>query len=147
VRVTAARFRTLVGNGSGTPSKYRNKKTMGFDADGSPIKLDSKREAKRWAQLQLMANRGEIIELQRQVPYTFYSQAHPDHFVMGPPSKKTGRRVKVKYIADFVYRWAPGHQGSECGWIVEDVKGMRTDAYRLKWALMDFFYGIQVKEV
>lgn len=148
-RMTAAAFKRFAGNGT-TTSKYRNKKTIGFDKDGGVVKLDSKREARRWALLQLREKRGEIIELQRQVSYEFppkSEQARDGKVLRGPPSKNRGVRVKVRYVADFVYRFAPGHGNGEGGWVVEDVKGMRTDAYRLKWALMDFFYDIQVKEV
>jgi hypothetical protein len=143
-RVTAAAFRSIVAraNGGVKPSKYRNKKTIGFDKDGTVVKLDSKREAKRWAQLQLMERRGEIIELQRQVSYTFRLPGEPDRFLMGPPSKKTGRRTKHRYVADFVYREVANPET----WVVEDVKGVRTDRYRCNWGLMDLFYNIQIRE-
>lgn len=49
-------------------------------------------------------------------------------------------RGKITYLADFVYE-----KGSQT--IVEDVKGMKTDVYKIKRKLMLYFHGIQIKEV
>ncbi len=49
-------------------------------------------------------------------------------------------RGKITYLADFVYE-----KGSQT--IVEDVKGLRTDVYKIKRKLMLYFHGIQIKEV
>lgn len=111
-------------------SKYHNKKVI---LDG--LLFDSKKEAGRWAELQLLQKAGEIRELQRQVP-----------FVLIPTQKDelTGRVLEreARYIADFVYRDNHTHK-----LIVEDTKGMKTELYRLKKKLMLYRHGIRIREV
>ena len=102
-------------------SKYKNVKTT---IDG--ITFDSKKESARYAELKLLAKSGLIQNLCLQVPY-----------VLIP--KQDGERA-VKYIADFVY-----DENGET--VVEDVKGVRTDVYRLKKKLMLKVHGLRIKEV
>ena len=107
--------------------KYGNPKTY---LDG--ICFDSRKEAKRYAELRLMERAGEISGLQIQVP-----------FVLIPAQKdKSGKVVEraATYVADFVYNRA-GQL------VVEDAKGFRTDLYRLKRKLMLKIHGIRVVEV
>ena len=111
-------------------SKYHAKKTA---LDGRTF--DSRKEAQRFAELKLLEKAGEIFDLECQV-----------EFELIPPQKYTDKgRWKtmrgVKYVADFCYMDKGGNQ------IVEDVKGFRTDAYRIKRKLMLERYGILVKEV
>lgn len=54
--------------------------------------------------------------------------------------RKKQSRGKFTYLADFVYE-----KGSQT--IVEDVKGMKTDVYKIKRKLMLYFHGIRIKEV
>nr|DAL18325.1 MAG TPA_asm: Endonuclease [Caudoviricetes sp.] len=54
--------------------------------------------------------------------------------------QKKQSRGKFTYLADFVYE-----KGSQT--IVEDVKGMKTDVYKIKRKLMLYFHGIKIKEV
>jgi hypothetical protein len=106
------------------PSKYRNRKvTVG------ELSFDSVKEANRFAQLQLMERAGNVANLRRQVRY---------------PLIVNGAKV-CTYVADHVYdekigpdEWAP---------IVEDVKGYRTDIYRLKAKLFEAIHGFPVREV
>jgi len=111
-------------------SKYGNRKTT---LDG--LTFDSRREATRWAELQLLQKAGEIRELQRQVP-----------FVLIPAQRDelTGKLLEreARYIADFTYRDNHTHK-----LIVEDAKGMKTELYRLKKKLMLYRHGIQIREV
>lgn len=101
--------------------KYGNVKTGG---------CDSKKEAKRKAELQLLEKAGVISDLKCQVTYELLPrQEYKGKFAEHP----------VKYIADFVYT-----ENGET--VVEDVKGMKTDVYRLKKKLMLWRYGIKVKE-
>lgn len=108
-------------------NKYRNEP---ITIDG--IRFASKKEGHRWQELKLLERAGEISELQRQVP-----------FVICPKCKtRTGKtQAARKYIADFVYKDQHGRQ------VVEDVKGVLTQSYRLKKALMLYFYGIEIQEV
>lgn len=106
------------------PSKYRNQK-----CESGGIKFDSKREMMRWHDLVQMQARGEISELELQVP-----------FVLAVAVVINGRkRPALRYVADFVYE-----QGGET--VVEDVKGKITEGYRIKRHLLAA-RGIFIKEV
>ncbi len=102
-------------------SKYKNRKTV---VDG--ISFDSKKEAARWRELKLLERAGAIADLRRQVRYELIR-------------KQEGERA-VTYIADFVYT-----ENGET--VVEDAKGVRTQAYVLKRKLMLERHGIRIREV
>jgi hypothetical protein len=105
-------------------SKYHAKKTT---VDG--ITFDSRREADRYLVLKGMEEDGAIEDLRRQVRYELI-----------PAFDVDGRHYRpVYYVADFVYR----EDGRE---VVEDVKGMRTDVYRLKSKLFARRYGKVIRE-
>ncbi len=120
-------------------SKYGNKVTIGYDLDGGEIKFHSVREAKRWADLLIRYRKGEVRNVQRQVPYRFEVNGIE---LRAKPRKKLGHAVK--YVADFVYEEA--NRNGVWLTVVEDAKGMRTDAYKIKWALMKACHGIEVRE-
>ena len=112
-------------------SKYKNRKVE--TPDGT---FDSVKEFSRWQELKLLQRAGEIYDLQRQVP-----------FVLIPTQKDDRGKVierEVKYIADFVYLANDG-----TGWrrVVEDVKGLKTEVYRIKKKLMLYRNGIRIQEV
>lgn len=110
-------------------SKYKNKKT---EVDG--ILFDSKKEARRYAELAKMEAAGEIEELSLQVP-----------FELLPAQKdKDGKTVEraCVYKADFVYL-----DNATGAVVVEDVKGKRTPEYIIKRKLMLWRYGVRVKEL
>lgn len=105
-------------------SKYHAKKTV---VDG--ITFDSKREADRYLVLKSMEEDGAIENLRRQVRYELV-----------PAFDVDGRHYRpVHYVADFVYR-ENGHE------VIEDVKGMKTDVYRLKSKLVAYRYGMNIRE-
>jgi hypothetical protein len=99
--------------------KYGNRKTT---VDG--ITFDSAKEARRWNELRMLEKAGTITGLRRQIRF---------------PLEVNGEHV-CWYVSDFLYQ----HGGKE---IVEDVKGMRTDVYRLKKRLMLACHGIAISEV
>lgn len=104
-----------------TGNKYGAKKTR---VDG--ITFDSRREARRYQELQLLQRAGKIGDLQRQVRYELVVNGH-----------KIGR-----YTADFVY-WEYGEE------IVEDVKSPATKKardYVLRKKLMLAIHGISIRE-
>lgn len=101
--------------------KYGNIKTVTSDG----IRHDSVKEANRWCELNLMLRAGLIRDLQRQVKFELLP-------------KQEGERA-VYYIADFVYM----ENGAK---VVEDVKGCRTDVYKLKKKMMLYFHGIRIRE-
>ena len=102
--------------------KYNNTKVR---MDGRLF--DSKAEAARWQELQLLERAGEITELERQIEYELIP-------------KQKGERA-VKYIADFRYI---DHEGNT---VVEDTKGVKTPVYILKRKLMLRVHGIKIREV
>lgn len=105
-------------------SKYHSHKTT---VDG--ITFDSQKEAKRWCELKLMERAGEIKDLRRQVRYELI-----------PAFDVDGRHYRpTSYVADFVYV----EGGRE---IVEDVKGYRTDVYRLKAKLFAYLFHVSITE-
>ena len=90
------------------------------------IVFDSKKEFHRWCELRLLERAGKITDLDRQVKYELIP-------------KQDGERA-VFYVADFVYIDADGKT------VVEDTKGVRTDAYKIKRKLMLWVHHIKIKE-
>jgi hypothetical protein len=102
-------------------AKYGNQKT---DVNG--ITLASKKEAKRYKELNLLLKAGKIGMLARQVEYEL----------------NVGGSHSLKYLADFVYI---DRETGET--IVEDVKGTRTPTYKKKRRLMKKLFNIEIKEL
>lgn len=123
-------------------SKYKSKKTTTSDG----ITFDSKKEARRWGELNLLQAVGKITGLERQVNFVLIpAQREPDK--VGPKGGKIKGALierEVAYIADFVY-FENGQR------IVEDVKGYRDGqayaVFTIKRKLMLFVHGVRVKEV
>ena len=109
----------------GQMSKYKNKKV-----EYKGMKFDSKKEYLRYLVLEDMQRKGEISGLQMQVP-----------FVLVPSFQLNGIKYKgMKYVADFVYK-------KDGKLVVEDIKGMKTDVYKIKRKLMAYMHKIEIKEV
>ena len=108
----------LLGVKIDVPSKYRNKPVRRPDGY-----FASQTEARRWDELLLLQQAGQIRGLARQVKY--------------PLSALSGV-VLTHYVADFVY-WERKGAGA---WeqVVEDRKGKRTREYLLKrkWMLAQY---------
>ena len=107
-------------------SKYHSKKT---EVDG--ILFDSKAEARRYMDLAIMERCGVIKDLRLQVPFVL---------VKGEKWSDGRKHRDVVYKADFVYL----DNGQI---VVEDVKGFRTEAYRIKRELMKAVHHIEIREV
>lgn len=107
-------------------NKYGNRKAT---VDG--MAFDSRKEAARWRELTLLERAGEITGLQRQVKYELIPSQRIEGKVVERP---------CAYIADFVYR-------QDGRTVVEDTKGVRTEAYRIKRKLMLKVHGIRIREV
>jgi len=103
-------------------SKYANKKT---EIDG--VLFDSRKEAGRYQELRLLERAGEIMDIERQVTYELIP-------------KQQGERA-CHYIADFRYKDKDGQV------VVEDVKGYKTEVYKIKRKLMLQRHGIRIQEV
>lgn len=110
-------------------NKYGNQKV---ELDGH--KFDSKKEARRYAELKLMEKAGEIKDLELQKPYVI----QPSFF-----DRSGKRQTAIKYVADFVYQDKDGNT------IIEDVKSPATRkdrVYRLKKKMMAYM-GLEITEV
>jgi hypothetical protein len=96
-------------------TKYHNRRTT---IDG--ITFDSQAEARRYEQLRLLQQAGDISEL----------NVH-ERIVIVPAECIDGKlEHALHYEADFIYV-------SSDGWrVVEDVKGAQTPLFRLKWRLV-----------
>lgn len=106
-------------------SKYKNRKVT---IDG--IQFDSLKEGDRYIELKLLQKAGKIQNLELQ-----------PKFELVPKYTIGGRSIrKMEYVADFKY--------IENGKVViEDVKGMKTEVYKIKKKLFEFQYDIEVKEI
>ena len=106
-------------------SKYRNVKT---EVDGRVF--DSKGEAQRYCELRMMEKAGLIEDLRCQVEY---------RLDIANPAAGDGK--VAAYRADFVYR------NTDTGdTVTEDWKGVRTDVYKMKRALMRALHGVEIYE-
>ena len=85
------------------------------------IKFASKKEGKRYLELKELKNKGEIVFFLRQTPLSLSGG--------------------VKYICDFTIFWADGSV------TFEDVKGFKTDMYKLKKKLVEHDYPFNIIEV
>lgn len=95
-------------------NKYGAKKTQVGE-----ITFDSKKEALRWMELQMLEKAGEISDLRRQVKIELMGQYRPLY-------TRTGR--KMRYTADFAYI----EDGVE---IIEDCKGTWTRDFEVRYAV------------
>lgn len=93
-------------------NKYNAKK---IKIDGHTF--DSKREAERYCELKLFVKAGEIRNLELQPRFLLQ-----DKFV----DKQGNKHRKIEYVADFLYIDKLGRN------VVEDVKGVLTDVYKIK---------------
>ncbi len=102
-------------------NKYGAKKVR--TPDGQVF--DSQKEYHRWCELRLLERAGRISGLQRQVKYELIP-------------KQNGERA-CTYVADFVY-----YEDGKL--VVEDSKGHKTEAYKIKKKLMLWVHNIKIKE-
>lgn len=117
------------------PNKYKALKEC---VDG--VTFDSRREARRYRELKMLRDLGAIanIELQPNYPLKIL---RPDGTYRDVKIRSTGypNGRRTSYTADFRY------QDLETGCqIVEDVKGMDTTASRLRRAVVEAQYGIEI---
>lgn len=114
-------------------SKYGSRKVI---RDG--MKFDSVNEYRRFLELSLLEKAGAISNLERQVKFNLLPAQYVTDKKDGKIKTKCVER-KCSYVADFVYI-----QNGEK--VVEDAKGYRTEAYRIKRKMMLYFHGIRIKE-
>ena len=89
------------------------------------IKFSSKKEAKRYSELMLLQEAGEISDLTLQPRY---------------PLRVRGIKIG-EYVADFRYRDKASFL------VVEDVKGFKTPLYKWKKRHFEAQYGVKITEI
>lgn len=114
--MTLADFKRLKGQKRG---KYNNQKTI-----YNGRQYDSKKEAKRAWELDLLLRSGNILSWKSQPEF---------------PIVLNGIKI-CSYFGDFLVEYQDRKE-------VEDVKGFRTDIYKIKRKLVKAFYGIDIKEL
>ena len=108
-------------------AKYHNKKVK---YDG--YTFDSIREKNYYIKLKLLEKAGKIKELELQ-----------KEFELQPSFKLNNKTYRsIKYRADFTYKTTEDDKLH-----VVDVKGYRTDVYRLKKKLFEYKYRIEIEEI
>lgn len=85
------------------------------------IKFASKKEAKRYRELKLLQQSGELLFFLRQVPFHL--------------------PANVKYVCDFLCFWKDETV------TIEDVKGIKTPMYILKKKQVEAIYPINITEI
>jgi hypothetical protein len=98
------------------PNKYNAQKQ---ELDG--YTFDSRAEARRYQELRVLEQAGEIYGL----------DVHPSYLVMEGFYYRGERVRAITYVADFSY--TERETGRR---VVEDVKGVRTQVYRIKVKLL-----------
>ena len=89
------------------------------EVDG--IKFPSQKEAKRYHTLKHLRDQGDVLFFLRQIPFDLPGG--------------------VKYVLDFLIFWASGEV------VFEDVKGFKTDIYKLKKKQVESLYNIEIQEI
>ena len=121
---------------------YRNTKYGAKKVEYDGMVFDSKGEMQRYLDLKTLEECGSIQNLRRQVKFVLIpTQREPD--IIGKRGGvKQGKVIEKEgsYTADFVYE----ENGQT---VVEDYKGFKTEAYKIKKKLMLWVHGIQIKEI
>lgn len=109
-------------------NKYGNKKVI---VDG--YKFDSQKEALRYKELKLMEKAGVVKDLELQPAFELIPTIRTEHETLR----------KTVYKADFRYFDVKADHE-----VVEDVKGFKTDVYKLKKKMLLHKYaGIDFREI
>ena len=126
----SAQRQILAKIGQQKQSKYRNQKATRRMLNGTIRTFDSQKEARRYDELALLLKAGKISDLRLQQTFTLQ-----ESYISA-----SGDAVRaLTYKADFYYT-----KGVKS--IVEDVKGVKTEAYKIKKKLMQE-RGIEIIEV
>lgn len=122
--------------------KYRNKK---ISYNGQVF--DSKKEYRRYRELLLLQKANQIEDLDCQTKFVLIPgqrDISEEVYKRGPKKgqPKPGNVIEKEcaYYADFTYK-----EKGEL--VVEDTKGVKTEAYKIKKKMMLYFYGIRIREV
>lgn len=127
MRISENQYRQMMNNRLNKKSKYGNKKVM---YDG--IKFDSAKERNYYLKFKIMQDAGIIRDLELQ-----------KRFILQKGYTINGKkRREISYYADFCYVTTKDDKLH-----VVDIKGYRTDVYKLKKKLFENKYGIEIEEL
>lgn len=127
MRISEERYQKWQKSGEKVANKYHNKKVI---YDG--IKFDSAKEANYYLKFSLMQEAGIIKDLELQ-----------KKFILQKGYTLNGKRYReISYKADFCYVSTKDDK-----YHVIDVKGFKTDVYKLKKKLFEYKYGIEIEEL
>lgn len=127
MRISEEQYQRMLNNKTPKQSKYKNKKVY---YDG--YWFDSQKERNYYLKLKLMQETGLISNLQLQ-----------KKFILQKGFTLNGKkRQAISYIADFYY-----YDIKQNKWVVVDVKGFKTDVYKLKKKLFEYIYKIEIEEI
>ena len=108
-----------------TKKKKKKSKYKAVKTKVNGIKFDSKKEARRYKELKILEKADEIKSLELQ-----------PRFLLQEKFKYNGKTIrKIEYVADFRYIDEKGNT------VVEDVKGMKTEVYKIKKKIFLKKYG------
>lgn len=108
-----------------TKKKKKKSKYKAVKTEINGIEFDSKKEARRYKELKILEKADEIKSLELQ-----------PRFLLQEKFEYNGKTIrKIEYIADFRYIDEEGNT------IVEDVKGMKTEVYKIKKKIFLKIYG------
>lgn len=96
------------------------------------IVFDSKAEMRRYKELCLLQKAGEIKELACQ----------PKYLLLEGFTRGSQKYEPIYYYGDFIY-----YDVKKKRKVVEDVKGVETDVFKIKHKLMAFRHNIELKIV
>ena len=128
MRVNKEVYEKLLGNSIDVKqNKYKNKKV-----EYRGIKFDSNKEMAYYIKLEILEQKGKIKDLELQKVYE-----------LQPSFKINGKTYqKITYKADFSYISVEDNKLH-----VIDVKGFKTEVYKLKKKMFVYKYGIEIEEV
>lgn len=130
MKISTETYKRLLNNSiNAKQSKYKNKKII---IDG--IKFDSQKEGYRYLYLKRLQEIDTITELELQKAF----KLQPKYI------NNNGEHIRaIKYIADFFY-----YDKKTKKYIVEDVKGIKTEVYKLKKKIFEYQYpNLTINEI
>lgn len=120
--------------------KYHARKTS---VDG--VQFDSDAESRRYSELAILERAGEITDLELQPVFILQPTLKIKKVVVAPDGRK---RTKTRTVRPITYRADFRYTDAATGEVVvEDVKGVQTEVFRIKAKMMLSVHGIEVKLV
>ena len=121
---------------------YRDTKFGAKKCEVDGMVFDSRGEARRYQDLKILENHGDIKNLRRQVKFVLIPTQREPSTIGKRGGVKEGKVIEKEcsYTADFVYE----QYGKT---VVEDYKGFKTEGYKIKKKLMLYVHGIRIKEI